>query len=341
LIGWYGHGNAGDERILYCLKDCMRGAELVVVSGLHDVAVRRAELESCDFVLFGGGGLVLRGFGKYAQAIRDLRVRFACVGIGVDAVHADNYELIRTLLDKSEFILVRDEQSWEALARNPKVLVGPDLTFLRPLPVSDPPDDNRCGINLRPWPYWLWEHNSLPDKVMRRLNRRAPWLSRAYPLPMWEPARCVQVLRSIFSELVPISLYEEAGVPGDADVLRRFVHAAVAADGMQQVGRQPYLCGMRLHSLVFACQTGTPFISLSYLPKNAAFCASVGMERFSVRLGDLRALNVAATELLRSRVSVREHLLDVRARNVATIGRLMDDIRSRVLGKWSGECVSR
>jgi polysaccharide pyruvyl transferase WcaK-like protein len=98
---------------------------------------------------------------------------------------------------------------------------------------------------------------------------------------------------------------------------------------------------MRLHSLVFACQTGTPFISLSYQPRNAAFCASVGMERFGVRLGDLRALNVAATELLRSRVSVRDHLLDLRARNVATIGRLMDDIRSRVLGKWSGECVSR
>ncbi len=333
IIGWYGHGNDGDERILYCLRQCLAGARLVVLSGLHEVASRRAELEACDFVLFGGGGLVLRRFGVYASAIADLRVRFGCVGIGVSAIHRDNRQLAQVLLAKSEFVLVRDARSWDLLGRDPKIVVGPDLTFLCPFPVAEPQaSDDTCGVNLRPWPFWLLSCNSPADRAMARLNRRARWLARAYPLRRWEPEPPVRVLREFFEHLVPVAMYAEAGQQSDAEVLGQYVGEPDHREASELIGRQPYLCGMRLHSLIFACQTGTPFVSLSYQPKNAVFCSSIGMERYSVPLGDLKALRHAVQDLRASRDAVRQRLIEARDRNVAEITHIMGDIRARVMG---------
>ena len=73
-----------------------------------------------------------------------------------------------------------------------------------------------------------------------------------------------------------------------------------------------YLVGMRVHSLVFACQMGIPFVSLSYQPKNHAFCGSVGMEDFSVDLYKLDRLPNVLQELVDGHSRIRDSLLDAR-----------------------------
>lgn len=56
LIGWYGHNNAGDDRILWCLRRFFEGTDLLVMQGLGDAWDNLAALNKCDFVALGGGG---------------------------------------------------------------------------------------------------------------------------------------------------------------------------------------------------------------------------------------------------------------------------------------------
>jgi len=55
LIGWYGHSNAGDQRILYCLHRFFEGDDLLVTNSFSDASNRIVELNSCDFVVLAAG----------------------------------------------------------------------------------------------------------------------------------------------------------------------------------------------------------------------------------------------------------------------------------------------
>jgi hypothetical protein len=98
LIGWYGHENAGDERILYCLRRLFAGKDLLVTQGFDDALRRLPDLDRCDFVVLGGGGLILRGCNRYARIFESVKTRFGCLGLGVETRHPDNEALIRVLL---------------------------------------------------------------------------------------------------------------------------------------------------------------------------------------------------------------------------------------------------
>ena len=54
IIGWYGHSNLGDERILYCLKKNFSHHDIVVFHGLNDAYKRIDLVNKCDYVLKTG-----------------------------------------------------------------------------------------------------------------------------------------------------------------------------------------------------------------------------------------------------------------------------------------------
>jgi polysaccharide pyruvyl transferase WcaK-like protein len=91
-----------------------------------------------------------------------------------------------------------------------------------------------------------------------------------------------------------------------------------------------YLVGMRLHSLIFACQMGIPFVSLSYQPKNAAFCADVGMEAVSVSPYDRHQLDRALTEMLGDAETMRRQLIAFRNQSVQAIWRAVEPLVQRI-----------
>lgn len=327
LIGWYGHANAGDERILYCLRRFLSGDEIYVTSGLGDAYTKIQELNRCDYVLLGGGGLILRGFGVYADLIRQIRPRLGCVGISVEAAHKDNCELVEVLKHKAEFILVRDEESRKLLGNGGKVQVGPDLSFLYPFELAEPVRADSCGINLRNWYYWRCEHLSPRYYVMRWLDDRFSMLSRFYPFTRWRPEEAFQILEDSFAELVPLPLYTEKGTENDSDVLRCFFGSTEQTFSADAYRACRYVVGMRLHASIFACQMGIPFLSLAYMPKNWEFCRAAGMERFCLGLFDLSELRSKVAEMKASAVSVREMLVDFRRDQEREIHSIMTEIR--------------
>jgi polysaccharide pyruvyl transferase WcaK-like protein len=296
VIGWYGHGNAGDERILASLRCIFAGHDLVVVNNLHLPEAALDNLNACDFVLFGGGGLLLRGSGVYAARFAKLTAPLGVIGISVEAVHADNRALLDLLREKAAFIHVRDAESARVFAGVPRLLSGVDLTFFDPYDVVAPPADPVAGLNLRPWRYWRAEHGSATDRLWQRVDRRLPGLRRVYPFAKWMPERVVDALHTAGWGLHPLSFYDEAGEVTDADALAPFFTAVprFAADAMD---RCRLVVGMRLHALIFACQKGLPFVSLTYQPKNAAFCAAVGVSALSADLYHPAAFTAALAQV--------------------------------------------
>lgn len=288
LIGWYGHDNAGDERILHCLTRLFDDQELFVVGSLDVVPGVLDELNRCDFVLLGGGGLILRGTNTHVPAFAQITAPFGCIGISVEAVHDDNQAFIDLLREKSTFIHVRDAESARHFYAPDKTLSGVDVTFLYPYDVADVVPAAVCGVNLRDWRYWAGEHGSDFDLWMRRVNSWLPQLRTVYPLPHWSPAMAVRLLRAAFAELQPLSFYHEQYACTDAMVLTQYLGTSQAFTP-ELLARCRYLVAMRLHALIFACQQGIPFISLTYQPKNAQLCASMGLKRFSVDLYQLKS----------------------------------------------------
>jgi hypothetical protein len=332
VIGWYGHQNIGDERILYCLRRHFDGHDVFVTSGFEDAARRLAHLNSCDYVLLGGGGLILRGLNTYTNLIEQIRPPFGCVGISLEAYHSDNASFVEALKEKSEFILVRDSESRELLENHFKVIVSADMTFLYPFDVIEPVASDTCGVNLRPWYFWKCEHGGEYYRHMMRLSQFNPNLEEEYPHPKWEPAKAFDIIKKRFSNFVPLPLYFEKGKQGDHDLLGSFfdkVDGTISLPDAYEPCR--YLVGMRLHSLMFACQMGIPFVSLSYQPKNERFCRALGLEDLSIDLFDIAQLDAAISIMKDSYSQVREKLLFFREKAHADISSTMSNIRNLII----------
>jgi polysaccharide pyruvyl transferase WcaK-like protein len=331
LIGWYGHRNAGDDRILLCLRRFFDGHELVVTTSFCDALERLGELNSCDFVMLGGGGLILRGTGRFANLIERLKPRFGCVGISVESRHTDNIRMIDVLKERAEFLLVRDARSRELLDCHFKTIVGPDLTFLYPYEVADPPEADVCGLNLRPWRFWPGEHNGSFDRIMRRINNRIPELVQFYPFARWDPLKAITLLRNHFGGFVALPLYLENGVENDRDVLSRFFPQVSRNFSDEEFNGCRYIVSMRLHGLIFACQKGIPFLSLSYQPKNEEFCSEMGIAEISVDIFEEASLLSALDRLTSDHAQLRLRLLDARADYQREITVIMKAIRNLVV----------
>jgi len=322
VIGWYGHGNAGDERILVCLRRLFHDATLVATSSIPDALDRIDELNGCDYVLFGGGGLVLRGTGRYAALFERLETPFSAIGLGVEYRDPTNQRLLDVLVERSELIHVRDEASRDRLDRDPKVIAGADLTFLYPFEVVDWTETERCALNLRPWSPPTPHRDGWVGRLLERASSSKP--------AHWDAAAVVELVRRRFEQVTPMAMYDEPGQPGDAELLARLVGPCEAAFDPTRLETSRYLVAMRLHALIFACQMGIPFVSLSYQPKNRALCAELGMEWASTPLGRCDDLAAALDTLQASAREHREALLERREESVQRCWKSVEPIVAAV-----------
>jgi len=323
VIGWYGHGNAGDERILACLRRLFDGDELLPTRSLEDALERLEDLNRCDYVLFGGGGLVLRDTGRYAGLFEQLERPFSCIGLGVEFRHPGNQALLEVLEDRAEFIHVRDADSCARLECHANVIAGTDLTFLYPFDVAPWSATPSCALNLRPWR----PHPApRPRGWLRQLTRKAS-------PPPWDPRPAVECIRRHFAEIVPLPLYMEPGEPSDAELLAEHLEPGGPEFSPQLLARCRYLVSMRLHALIFACQMGIPFVSLSYQPKNRAMCKDLGMEWASVELGNSDALDTALGSLVARGSELRAELLERREENVQCCWKTIEPILAAIRGR--------
>jgi polysaccharide pyruvyl transferase WcaK-like protein len=291
IIGWYNHANYGDDRILYCLKKTFKEYDLFIVDGWEDARRKIREINQCDYILVGGGGLILGNCWRNLDVVLKFKKPFGLIGIGVEVNNnLLTNRFINTIKDRAEFILVRDRLSKERLGNHYKVIVGPDLTFLELFDVAREIKEDICGINLRDWYYWGGELYSLSYSLLKEINKRFPAIKEIYPLKKWEPDRAMNIIQKYFGNTFPIPLYFEKNAMNDVKILSKYFRNVPKQFDVNVYYKIRYLIGMRFHSIVFSVQCGIPFISLSYQPKNKAFCKDINLEELSLGLHEWEEL---------------------------------------------------
>lgn len=314
VIGWYGHENLGDERILSSLKTFFSDDELLVFDGWG--AARRSldVLNRCDYVLIGGGGLILRGCNVNCDIVEQLKVPFSCVGISVEADHRDLRDFLDIVKEKADRIILRDRESARIFADHPKTEVTPDLTFLYPIDIADVVAEDVCGLNLRPWFYWKAQLHSGKHRALSRLDRHLPFFAELYPFAKWSPDRFFTRMTESFASLKPTPFYFETGQENDFGLMRQYFDRLPATLQDVNYTGMRFWVGMRFHAVLLSLQAGIPFISLSYQPKNVNFCIDAGLAEWSVDIYDWEgSFADKVNRMKENHALIREQLLDLRS----------------------------
>jgi hypothetical protein len=273
LLGYYGRGNAGDDRILQCVQKIFCGHSFVVAEAWGDAEGRIDEINACDFVLLGGGGLIVPNLNRKAAFIKSIKSRFGCIGLGVEYRDKSNDDLIKILEDKAEFIWVRDQGG--AALINCQTIMGGDLTFIDPYPVVFV-QRNVCGVN----PPWDWS----PQQI----------------------GQCRRVLVESFAERVHLPFFDFGNpwpvIFRPADYLRN------------RYAKCRFVVGKRFHSVVFAIQSGLPFITFPYSPKSQRLCVDAGLSPYA--LSNVDGLEEQIDVMKRDYDRVRQQILEFRTMSV-------------------------
>jgi polysaccharide pyruvyl transferase CsaB len=311
ICGNYGIGNLGDEAILDGLirlvSSTWPAAKITVMSSIP-AATKKAHkvnavslfpsgirsvfkfwfslnsvktmsaLRKSDLVLLGGGGLfndekwqaIFVWFIQFCW-FWAYRKRLVCVAQSVGPLRKWwSRNLVRLVFNYSKLITVRDNSSAKLLQglsiKDVHVLADPAFAIGYESPLSRN-KQNQVVISIRPWQ----SHNSLAlykemaqfiDNVFEKKNLRSIFLP--FQTEIENDQKCFDKI----SELLVNKEALEYVQPDD------YTHA------LEIISRSKAVVGMRLHSIIFATLTATPFLALSYSNKVTAYADMIDMGEF-------------------------------------------------------------
>mgnify|MGYP000559506131 CR=1 FL=1 len=294
VSGYYGYDNLGDEAILYSIieavKDFNRNIEIVVLSSSPEVTSRRYDvkaagrynlpeiisaLRDADLFISGGGSLLqdvtsLKSPFYYLAMLQLARFLskktiFFCQGVGPLNSRIVRLATLKTL-EKIDLVSVRDIDSKELLKEiglsGDDIIKSVDPVFL----LSDLAETGRnpeadgtvLGISVRPW-----NDNSYLKPLAAGVNQ----LIEDYPdleihLIPFHQGEDERLSKSLFKLL-------------KTDKIKVLDVSSHPARMIDYYGQIDLLLGVRLHSLIYAAITATPFVGISYDPKIDSFLAEL------------------------------------------------------------------
>lgn len=304
VLGWYGHNNAGDERIKLCLEQFLLeqdSVKCVDFYDLHDHGIKgkTSRFDHYDLVIIGGGGIILSQC-NYHDFINNIKTKIITLGISVEhpKLTGNAKKFAIALLNKSLVVIVRDRGSLDKLSpydHDKKVKISSDLTFLKPYERINFIKEHKIAINLLPKPIDIKYHtlsNTAVSFFLRQLHR----FGFDNIIRIVDFKGLIQNLKREFS-LVPVPLYcasQEANVSwyqkNDIEFLKLYFREVPSYFSDKIIDECSLFLSMRLHGAIFAVQKGVPVISFSYLPKNRNFMKEVGLEEFIIETTETKKI---------------------------------------------------
>lgn len=235
VLGFYHQRNAGDDRLASCLERWLVGHDLTFLS--HNELLPINFVNRFDYVILGGGSILNGHHGALTQVLTwqaRLAMPIFIIGATICSLNTRMLEAIRQIADTGQRVWLRDQRSADILQARAQVTVAPDLSWLFPLNWDCPHQRVLPAIvNLRPW-------KNIADHT----------------------ANLHQNLGNAFTTVYPWVLCED---PSSSDVpLSREVANTETCSGYDTslVARAEFAVAMRYHAIIFAIQSGTPFLAI-------------------------------------------------------------------------------
>lgn len=337
VIGAYGQENLGDELLLAsCMHRLQKDRCTVVTRDPAGTALRfgvrtidrrsvwriaAATLRSTDIVVGGGDHfkLLKRSTGRHAYSLltqtllisllaraAGVRVHFLGVGIGNVSTPLAT-RLTRSILRCATTVVLRDGVSaaWcRANAPGVEAVHGADLSFL----ILSHENARATSTTLAIAPTFQLDHPTSYDRVLDAIAGAAESFLAS------DERRTVTLLPFQFTT----EHHGDITVCGELLARMKSVHRASirgdlnAPHATDVYGDIDMIWGMRLHSLLVACQRGVPFIALVYDEKVRHFLKEIDYERWGMELDNALSAEALASlhaRLERERDAVGAHLL--------------------------------
>lgn len=290
LSGYYGFDNVGDEAVLYSIikslkKEIGNNIKITVLSNNPDKtasiykvkAVNRwklkqilSVLKEADLLISGGGSLLQDVTGRksipyylsiiwLAKLFRK-KVVFYAQGIGPVNIKL-NRILIKWIVNKVDYISVRDRQSKEELLKMGiknkaiDIVSDPVMELKGDHKVKKKEKKKRLGVYLRNW--------EVEDKFYEDIKDILNWFYKqgwkVVFIPMHYPDD-IELAKEMSKEVPDSIVYEGKHLPQNI---------------LNLTGTMDYVIGMRLHSIIMAATAEVPYMALSYDPKVKSFVDAI------------------------------------------------------------------
>lgn len=315
ISGFYGFGNAGDEAILYSMvssfKNQMPDIEISIlvnkeinelknfgvkfISRQNYVAIIKAMLET-DLFISGGGGLIqditsIRSIEYYLGLINSAKLLGKKVivyaqGIG-PVTTPKGKKLTKNILNKVDYITVRDEYSKELLAelgvtqKNIEITADPVLALSGSVDVADlckkyniSYENINLGLSIRPW---KTNRTDVLAEFLTNLNKERPDIKQ-YLLPFQlsqDSDECLKLQAKLKHETILIN------------------ECLSTMRMLTLISKFNYIIAMRLHAAIMAAVNNIPALGIVYDPKVKNFFSLAGLPSL-----ELESLN---TDLLKTK----------------------------------------
>jgi len=235
------------------------------------------------------------------------------------------------LLQKSDFVYVRDKHSKKVLYNHPKVIVGPDITFMYPFPISKVVRKDIWALNILDWHWWDAELYGPKYNLFFHLNTRYPHFKDYYPGKKWDLDKFVDIVKNKCHQIEPFALYFDKNFIDGGDLAWKYFQKRIHKFTITPLHKSRYLISMRYHGLLFACQTGIPFISLSYERKNTNFCKDIGLSKLAIKLKDYQKLESKMVYLKKNYSPIRKTFLAYRKKAQAEVKNIFIMLEKQML----------
>jgi len=272
ILGWYHKNNAGDDRIAHAFTRWLHDHELWFLP--HTEVPPGELLDRIDYVIIGGGSLANQVHGVFKDMERWVRkANLPVYGVSLSISRFDRFQMEFSSIPRSGGLLwLRDSYSHQSLNSPVWAEVGPDITWLHPFDFAEKSmDAKNWYLNLRPWDKFSWSPRDLGQAVAQ-LNPNLKPLSFCF--------------NARHPDNTPLSqIFPKEALPNDFNPCAFFDAELILA--------------MRFHAIVFAIQSGTPFIALKNSKKLEEMLSSVGLDEFLLDMNDLSALPALSQRAIR------------------------------------------
>lgn len=275
-LGWWSHGNCGDEMFKDVLTEIFQAYDLSFYS---DLKRNTKYINNSDFLLIGGGNIIDPTF---LDGLKEITIPHSFIGVGI--TEPKNIHL----MDQASQIFVRDQRSFDYLSESKKeYYLMPDMAFN----LEANQDRGRSilstfpGINKNKPTIGLFLNDCVNVNFSAPILKFVEFQKVTLELARFLDSLAYNVLFIPMSFIPPDDRRISFTVLGN--MKNGYKHNVVVnplspQDCLDLTSALDFAFTMRLHAAVFCTIAGVPFIDITHHSKNKSYLETEGLSNLSL-----------------------------------------------------------